>query len=291
MPIADPIAATPQGAAPTPVIAVSAAVPVAPAPMVPVAAAPAGGPASASVRAAAAPPPVTPAVQFLPQPMLASGAAGRVFAAALHAAAGPAAASAQGAGEDHDPMVAAMLAGSAVAQAVPVAAAQGAGFDMSQSGWPTRMAEQIEALRDAADATSTSIRVIPDALGPVDLQVRRDGDQVHVHFSAANPETRTLIADAQPQLAAAAADRGLKLGQASVGGGAADWSSSAGQNGAGQNAWGQNAGGQNAGGQNAGGQGAPGQDQPARRSTPASARSAPPLSAASDDAATDTRIA
>ncbi len=219
---------------------------------------------------------MTPTAQFSPPPTLASGSAGRVFAAALHAAAVPAATHAPGGGEDHDPMVAAMLAGSATVQAPPMVAARGTGVDLSQSGWPTRMAEQIEALRDAADATSTSIRVIPDALGPVDLQVRRDGDQLHVHFSAASPETRTLIADARPQLAAAAADRGLKLGQTSVGGNAANWGAGSGTN--------QNAGGQGTTGQGSG-------NQPARRSTPASTSAATVLPAASDDAATDTRIA
>ncbi|MGI4950023.1 MAG: flagellar hook-length control protein FliK [Janthinobacterium lividum] len=164
--------------------------------------------------------PVLPVPVAAPlQPALpAAGAAGRVFAAAIHAAAVPA--RAQSATDEQDPMVAAMLAGSAVGGVVaPVAAGSSGPLDLGHPGWPTQMAERIEALRDAADATSTSIRISPDALGPVDLQVRRDGDRVHVHFEAANPATRAMIADAQPQLAAAAADRGLKLGQTSVGGG------------------------------------------------------------------------
>ncbi len=98
-------------------------------------------------------------------------------------------------------------------------AAGGATLDTADRRWPHAMAEQIERLRDAADAQSTRIRLLPDALGPVDVSVRRDGEQVHVHFTAAQAETRQLLADAQPRLADAAEARGLKLGRTDVGGG------------------------------------------------------------------------
>ena len=92
-------------------------------------------------------------------------------------------------------------------------------LDTADRRWPHAMAEQIEKLRDAADSQSTRIRLLPDALGPVDVAVRRDGDQVHVHFAAADAQTRQLLADAQPRLADAAEARGLKLGRTDVSGG------------------------------------------------------------------------
>ncbi|RXD05000.1 flagellar hook-length control protein FliK [Sphingomonas sp. UV9] len=98
--------------------------------------------------------------------------------------------------------------------------AQHAPLDMRQERWPHAMIERIEILRDAADATDTRIRLIPDALGAIDVSVRKDGDTVHVHFNAEQSATRTLLADAQPRLAELAEARGLKLGQGALQAGA-----------------------------------------------------------------------
>ena len=119
------------------------------------------------------------------------------------------------------PGVATLAAPAAVATPVTPADAT---LDTADRRWPHAMAAQIERLRDAADAqnldrASTRIRLLPDALGPVDVAVRRDGDQVHVHFAAADAQTRQLLADAQPRLADAAESRGLKLGRTEVSGG------------------------------------------------------------------------
>ncbi|UVO52512.1 flagellar hook-length control protein FliK [Sphingomonas sp. SUN019] len=75
------------------------------------------------------------------------------------------------------------------------------------------MIERIDALRDAANANDTSIRLIPDALGKIDVSLKRDGDTVAVHFTAQHAETRQLLADAAPKLAELAEARGLKLAQ------------------------------------------------------------------------------
>ena len=97
--------------------------------------------------------------------------------------------------------------------------APNAPLDMGRHGWPQAMIERIEALRDAADAVDTSIRIVPDKLGTIDVSVRRDGDVTHVHFAAEQAQTRTILADAQPRLAELADSRGLKLGQSSIDGG------------------------------------------------------------------------
>lgn len=92
-------------------------------------------------------------------------------------------------------------------------------LDMGRHGWPQAMIERIEALRDAADAIDTSIRIIPDKLGTIDISVRREGELTHVHFAAEQAQTRTILADAQPRLAELADARGLRLGQSSIDGG------------------------------------------------------------------------
>jgi flagellar hook-length control protein FliK len=71
-------------------------------------------------------------------------------------------------------------------------------LDLADRGWPQAMAERIERLQDAAEATSTRIRLLPDALGAIDVAVKREGELVHVLFTAAEAQTRQLLADAQP---------------------------------------------------------------------------------------------
>lgn len=78
------------------------------------------------------------------------------------------------------------------------------------------MIDRIEMLRDDANARDTRIRLVPDALGGVDVSLRKDGDTLHVHFTADTQATRTLLNDAQPRLAELADARGVKLGQTSV---------------------------------------------------------------------------
>ena len=78
------------------------------------------------------------------------------------------------------------------------------------------MIERIDILRDAANATDTRIRLIPDALGTIDVSVRKDGDTLHVHFAAEQAATRSLLQEAQPRLAELADARGIRLSQGSV---------------------------------------------------------------------------
>jgi len=79
------------------------------------------------------------------------------------------------------------------------------------------MIERIEILRDAADAGDTRIRLVPDALGAIDVSLKQDGDTVHVHFHAEQGATRALLQEAQPRLVELAEARGLKLGQGGLG--------------------------------------------------------------------------
>lgn len=178
----------------------------------------------APVQAATAPVPDHPAAAPV-APVIALASAPRPFIQpAMHAFG---AAIRQALAEERKParVAADPLAGpGAAAIAVPAPSlAPVNGFDtpvdLADRRWPHAMARHIERLREEADETSTRIRLLPDALGPVDVAVRRDGDTVHVRFTAASAETRQLLADAQPRLADAADARGFKLGRADVGGG------------------------------------------------------------------------
>lgn len=144
-----------------------------------------------------------------------TGPAAQVFAAALRRGA-----------RDQRPAV--MIEAAVHALAAPVdgsavsVPATSTPLDLRQERWPEVMVERIERLRDAAEASSTRIRLVPDALGPVDIAVRREGEAVHVHFTAEQAATRALLQDATSRLAEAAESRGLKLGQTSVGDGGAN---------------------------------------------------------------------
>ncbi|WBH15673.1 flagellar hook-length control protein FliK [Sphingomonas radiodurans] len=92
-------------------------------------------------------------------------------------------------------------------------------LDMARETWPTKMIERIELLRDAVDAVDTSIRLMPDKLGAIDVSLRRDGDGVQVQFTAQAAETRQLLAEAQPKLAELAEAKGLRLSMHSGDGG------------------------------------------------------------------------
>ena len=85
---------------------------------------------------------------------------------------------------------------------------------MGRQDWPQKMIDRIEALRDDANANDTSIRLKPEALGRIDVALRTRADgAVSVHFTAEQPATRTLIADAAPQLNAAAELDGVAKGR------------------------------------------------------------------------------
>jgi flagellar hook-length control protein FliK len=105
--------------------------------------------------------------------------------------------------------------------AATVDAKQGA-FDLRQDSGLQGMIDHIEVLRDNADAGDTRIRLVPDALGAIDVSVRREGERVHVHFNAENAASARLLSEAQPRLADLAEARGVKLGQTSVDSGARD---------------------------------------------------------------------
>lgn len=97
-----------------------------------------------------------------------------------------------------------------------MADAKQSALDLKQDSGLQGMIDHIEVLRDNANAGDTRIRLVPDALGAVDVSVRKDGDRVHVHFNTENQVSARLLSDAQPRLAELAEARGVKLGDTSV---------------------------------------------------------------------------
>jgi flagellar hook-length control protein FliK len=146
--------------------------------------------------------------------------ASQAFAAAIAAASGHAKADQDDSRTDPRDPAAPIATAQADATARPIvqaaAGAQHAPLDLRNDHGLQGMIDRIEVLRDDADARDTRIRLVPDALGSVDIAVRRDGDTMHVRFTAENQATRTLLTDAQPRLAELAEARGVKLGQTSV---------------------------------------------------------------------------
>lgn len=119
------------------------------------------------------------------------------------------------------PGFAAPTAGTLLQAAVQqVAAANQGALDPRHDRGLHGMIDHIEMLRDDANARDTRIRLAPDALGTVDVALRRDGDALHVRFSSANEATRLVLNDAQPRLAALAEARGVRIAGSSIDSGA-----------------------------------------------------------------------
>ncbi len=163
-------------------------------------------------------PVLTPAQTSVPvattSPVSKVAPAGQVFAAAIHDAARKP--------PGDDAIVLQAMSAIATHASTPgvVAAAGGrsdAALDLRHPGWPSAMIDHIEKLRDAADASDTRIRLVPDALGGIDVSLRRHDEGVRVTLSADQPATQALLADARPQLTELAQARGIRLADAPVG--------------------------------------------------------------------------
>ena len=115
----------------------------------------------------------------------------------------------------------ASVAASTLAPTGHVIAAHGSeaarsGVDLTRDPGLHRMIDHIERLRDGADAMDNRIRLVPDALGPVDVTVKRERDGIQVHFAAAEPAARQLLAEAAPRLTELAEARGVRIDRTTV---------------------------------------------------------------------------
>ncbi|QHL90172.1 hypothetical protein GVO57_04140 [Sphingomonas changnyeongensis] len=88
--------------------------------------------------------------------------------------------------------------------------------DTARNDWMQSMIAQIAETQAEGGARAARIRLLPDALGAVDIRIVERGDGVHVELAADNPQARALLAEAQPRLHELAEARGLRLAQASI---------------------------------------------------------------------------
>lgn len=110
----------------------------------------------------------------------------------------------------------------AIAAQAPAAAARPSSVPLvhieprvGSSQWNQDFVSQVNLLVSHREPQA-EIRVNPPQLGPVEVRIGLDGNQVSVTFTAAQPETRAAIENALPQLREMFADNGLALGNASV---------------------------------------------------------------------------
>jgi len=100
------------------------------------------------------------------------------------------------------------------------ATADHAPLDMTQHHWPQAMIDRIDRMREDAATADTRIQLSPDALGGIAVAIRRDDDRTHIHFTAEQAHTATILADAHATLAQLAEDKGMRLGSMAVQAGA-----------------------------------------------------------------------
>jgi flagellar hook-length control protein FliK len=81
--------------------------------------------------------------------------------------------------------------------------------------WQREFGSQVSLLVSRREPLA-EIRINPPQLGPVEVRIGLQGDQVTLAFTAPHPDTRAAIENALPQLREMFAGNGLALGNASV---------------------------------------------------------------------------
>lgn len=92
-------------------------------------------------------------------------------------------------------------------------------IDTGRAEWLQAMIERIAEMPQVDGKREAQIRLVPDALGPVEVKIVERNDRVHVTLHAETREARQLLTDAAPRLQELAEARGLKLSQGSFGAG------------------------------------------------------------------------
>jgi flagellar hook-length control protein FliK len=86
---------------------------------------------------------------------------------------------------------------------------------VASGAWPHAVAAQVHWLVNN-DVQSATLRLSPEHLGPVEVQIDVRHSQVNVNFSAAHTETRVALEQTVPRLREIFASGGLTLGEATV---------------------------------------------------------------------------
>ncbi|EEG07411.1 flagellar hook-length control protein [Pseudogulbenkiania ferrooxidans 2002] len=86
---------------------------------------------------------------------------------------------------------------------------------ISDSNWAKSMSEQMLSLV-SVKADKAQIQINPPELGPIDVTLKLNHDQVQVTFSATTPQAREAVENSLPKLASMLASSGLQLADAQV---------------------------------------------------------------------------
>lgn len=77
------------------------------------------------------------------------------------------------------------------------------------------LGESVEWILDQK-IQSARIRVSPDQMGTIDVEIRLEGDRVHAHFASTHAEVRQILNDSLPRLRELLGEHGMQLGQTDV---------------------------------------------------------------------------
>lgn len=82
--------------------------------------------------------------------------------------------------------------------------------------WAQQFGERIVWLA-RGDVQNAQINITPAQLGPIQINISLNGDQMTAHFVAAHQEVRQALEDAMPRLREMLSGAGINLGQSNVG--------------------------------------------------------------------------
>lgn len=105
--------------------------------------------------------------------------------------------------------------------AAPTApAAQSAPVDLGRAEWVQAMVDRIAELPQADGKREAQIKLLPDALGRVEVKIVERDERLQVTLNADTAQARQMLSDAAPRLQELGDARGLRFAQPEVGGGA-----------------------------------------------------------------------
>ena len=109
----------------------------------------------------------------------------------------------------------ALLQAHRAAEGAPAAASAEVRTPVGAAGWSDEIGTHL-AIMAANGRETASLRLSPEHLGPLDIQISVKDGQASVVFGASNPDTRSALEQSLPRLREMFASQGLVLGDANV---------------------------------------------------------------------------
>lgn len=88
-------------------------------------------------------------------------------------------------------------------------------LDLSGAQPEQEIGKNIEWMLDQK-LQSARIRISPDHMGSIEVELKLDGSRVHAHFSSAHADVRQVLNDSLPRLREMLDSQGLEMGQTAV---------------------------------------------------------------------------